>query len=133
MTKTLALLFGVIFLLVGALGFAPESWGLVKPAVEHTEMNHVLLLGLFPVNTAHNIVHLLFGLWGLAASRSLSGSRTYFQAVGVIYLLLTVLAFVSPTTGGMVPIYGNDIWLHGVLAVAGLVLGFFVKDRVAVR
>ena len=136
MTKTMALLFGIVFTLIGIAGFLPESMGLMKPATEHMEvgMNHGLLLGIFPVNTAHNIVHLLFGLWGLAASRSLSGARSYFQAVGIIYILLAILGLLpqTQTTFGMIPIYGNDVYLHAALGIVGIIFGFLVKERVDV-
>ena len=131
MTKTLALVFGIVFTLVGIAGFIPS---LVQPATEHMDvgMNHGLLLGIFPVNTAHNAVHILFGLWGLAASRSLGGARSYFQAVGVIYILLAILGLLpqTNTTFGLIPIYGNDVYLHGLLGLVGIVLGFFVRERV---
>ena len=62
MTKTLALLFGAVFVLVGILGFIPA----VSPN-EH-------LLGIFHVNAAHNAVHLLSGIvaitCGLASERA---------------------------------------------------------------
>jgi len=80
------------------------------------------LLGLFPVNLLHNLVHLAFGAAGIAASRSYGGSRAYHRAGAVIYLVLVVLAFIDPTTFGLVPIGGNDIWLHAILAIG---LGYF--------
>jgi len=55
MAKTLALLFGVVFLLIGILGFVP--------AVAPNEM----LLNIFHVNAAHNAVHLLTGVIALVA------------------------------------------------------------------
>ena len=131
MTRNLALVFGIVFLLVGIAGFIPS---LVQPPTEHMEvgMNHGLLLGIFPINTAHNAVHILFGLWGLAASRSLSGARSYFQAVGVIYILLAILGLLpqTQTTFGMIPIYGNDVYLHAVLGLVGVIVGFFMRERV---
>src|SRR3546814_4222442 len=74
-----ALAYGIVFLLAGIAGFVP---GLVTgpapvteaPAAEAETAGH--LLGLFPVNPLHNIVHIVFGIWGLAAYRSLSGARS---------------------------------------------------------
>ena len=88
-TRTFAMLFGIVFLAVGVLGFIP---GLVQPLHEGQPMamgHNGLLLGLFPVNEVHNAVHILFGLWGLAASRSLSGSVVYARGVAIIYALVT--------------------------------------------
>ena len=130
MIRTVALLFGVVFTLIGIAGFIPS---LVQPATEHMDvgMNHGVLLGLFPINTAHNIVHVLFGLWGLAASRSIGGSRSYFQAVAVIYILLAIMGLLpqTNTTFGLVPLYGNDVWLHAALGLVGAYFGFMHRER----
>lgn len=137
MLKTMALVFGIVFVLVGAAGFIP---GLVHQPMTapHASASHLTmggegagnLLGLFPVNMLHNIVHVLFGLIGLAASRSVKGARTYFQFVFVAYALLAVLGLIPSmqTLFGLVPLHGNDVWLHAVLALAGLYLGFVHKE-----
>ena len=64
MAKTLAVLFGIVFLLVGILGFVP--------AVTKDEM----LLGIFHVNAAHNCVHLLSGVAALLWSRGIRTPAT---------------------------------------------------------
>lgn len=109
--QRVAQIFGVVFLIIGIAGFFFS-----------VTMEEAMLLGMFPVNVAHNVVHLLFGIWGLAAARSFAGARSYAQIAGVIYLVLAVLGFVAPTGFGIVPIGGNDIWLH---AVIGIVLAYF--------
>ena len=115
-----ALIFGVVFLLVGLLGlFVPNGMGM-DADLETTGK----LLGLFPVNLLHNIVHLAFGVWGLLAARTDPASRSYGRAGAVIYGALVLLAFVSPTGFGLVPIGGNDIWLHALLAIGLAVIGF---------
>ena len=85
-TRTFAMIFGIVFLAVGALGFVP---GVVQDSMGEGLNQHGMLLGLFPISPLHNAVHLLFGLWGLAASRSLGGAVAYFKAVAVVYALLT--------------------------------------------
>lgn len=130
MVRTVALLFGIVFLAVGALGFVP---GIAEPAThEGVTMEHgsAMLLGLFPVNTLHNIVHLLFGLWGVMAYRSVGGSVGYFRAVAVIYALLTVLGLLPQTNTlfGLVPLHGNDVWLHAVLALVAAYFGFMHRE-----
>ena len=47
---------------------------------------------MFPVNVLHNLVHLAFGVWALAAARSFSGAKTFARVGGVIYLALVVLS-----------------------------------------
>ena len=69
MVKTAAVLFGVVFLLVGILGFVP--------AVTKDQM----LLGIFHVNAAHNCVHLLSGVVALLCGMCGAGaSRWYFRS-----------------------------------------------------
>ena len=123
--QKLAGVFGVIFILVAILGLISPG-GLVMAMDPTTGM----VLGVFPVNLLHNIVHLLFGIWGLVASRSWIGSRTFFTIGGIIYAILTIVGFLSPMGFGIVPLGGADIWLHGVLAVAMLAIGYTAKPAV---
>ena len=124
--QKLAGVFGVIFILFAVLGFL--TVGGMSMAMD--DANRGMLLGLFPVNLLHNIVHLLFGAWGLAAARSWSGSKSYFTIAGAIYAVLTVVGFLSPSGFGLVPLGGNDIWLHAVLAIAMLGIGLTAKPAV---
>lgn len=123
---TLATVFGVVFLLVGAAGFfaSPPAPDALPLTMEH---GHGLALGLFPVNTLHNVVHILFGVLGLmAAAGVLLSARAFFQLLAVVYALLTVLGLLpaTQTTFGLIPIYGNDVWLHGLIAIVAGVIGF---------
>ena len=133
-TRTFALLFGLVFLAVGVAGFVP---GLVQPLhPDHPPVQYGggQLFGLFPVNLLHNAVHILFGLWGLLASRSMSGSVTYARGVAIIYALLTIAGFVPSlyTLFGMVPLYGNDVWLHAVLALVAAYFGWVHRNPATV-
>ena len=115
-----AMIFGLGFLLVGIAGLFVHNGMGMDANMETTGR----VFGLFPVNLLHNLVHIGFGAWGLAAARSHHASRGYGKAGAVIYLVLVALAFVDPTTFGLVPIGGNDIWLHAVLAVGLAYIGF---------
>lgn len=133
-TRTFALIFGIVFLAVGVAGFVPQ---LVQPA-EGGAMNMgaegtVMLLGMFPVNLYHNIVHLLFGLWGVAASRSASGALTYARGVAIIYLVLGICGLIPSldSLGGMVPLHGNDVWLHFGLAIVAAYFGWVNRSPAA--
>ncbi|HEX8672780.1 MAG TPA: DUF4383 domain-containing protein [Longimicrobium sp.] len=127
MAQTGALVFGAAFLLFGVLGLFVHN-GMGMEADNETAGK---LLGLFPVNLLHNIVHLAFGVWGIVASRSHAASRGYGRIGAVIYAVLVVMAFVDPTTFGLVPIGGNDIWLHAVLAAGLAYIGFAARDTTA--
>ncbi|HEX2094129.1 MAG TPA: DUF4383 domain-containing protein [Longimicrobiaceae bacterium] len=127
--QRVAQILGGVFILIGLLGFFVDGGTSMvadpDPAPE--------LLGLFPVNLLHNIAHLGLGIWGVVASRSWSAAKTFNQVAGIIYLLLTVLAFVSDSTFGLMPIGGHDIWLHALLAAVQLYFGFTARpaDRTA--
>jgi len=67
-TRYLALILGIVFLLIGILGFVPGLRSLPSNAPEiAVTSGYGYLLGLFPINTLHNIVHLTVGLLGIAA------------------------------------------------------------------
>jgi hypothetical protein len=119
--QKIAMLFGVVFLLVAIVGFITP--GGMAMTVDPPGM----LLGMFPVNMLHNVVHLLFGIWGLAASRSWSGAKSYAQIGGIIYLLLAVCGLFMPNGFGLVPLGGSDIGLHAVLGLVLAAVGFTAK------
>ncbi len=117
-----AQIFGIVFILVAILGFV-ASGGSMEADPEHAPR----LLGLFPVNVLHNVVHLLFGIWGLVASRTFEGSRTYGRVGGIAYLGLALLGLISPDMFGLVPIGDHDIWLHAILGIALAAIGFTAR------
>jgi hypothetical protein len=123
MVTRVAMVFGIVFLLVGILGLV--STGGMEMGADPAPG---AILGMFPVNLLHNIVHCLFGVWGLVASRSFKAAKTYAQVGGVIYIVLAIVGFVSPTTFGLIPIGGNDIWLHAVLGLVLAGVGFTAKE-----
>ena len=126
--QKLAAVFGVVFILVAILGFLAPGGMAMQPTDPATAAK---ILGRFPVNLLHNIVHLLFGLWGLVASRSWAGSRQFFVWGGTIYLVLTIAGFLWPSGFGLVPLGGADIGLHCVLAILMLAIGLTSKQVAA--
>ena len=122
--QKVAMIFGIGFLAATAAGFLATGMGNMDPDPETAPR----ALGIFPVNVLHNIVHLVFGIWGLIASRTFDASRTYCRIAGVIYLVLFVLGFVAPTGLGFVPLGGTDPWLHLVLGAPLAYFGFTARE-----
>jgi len=127
-TRYFALVFGLLFLIAGILGFIPS---LLTPAPSEgppmaVNSYYGYLFGLFPVNLVHNLVHMALGLWGIAAWRNFSMSRIYARSVAVIYVVLTVLGLMPglDTLYGIVPLYSNDVWLHAVSAIVAAYFGW---------
>lgn len=121
--QRVAQIFGIIFILVAIVGFLATGMNMEADPVRAPH-----LLGLFPVNALHNVVHLLLGIWGLVASRSFSGARSYARIAGVLYIVLAVVGFIAPNGFGLVPLGGNDIWLHAVLGIVLAAVGFTARE-----
>src|SRR5881392_234680 len=88
--QTAALIVGVVFLLVGILGFIPgitSHYSDLKFAGHNSDAK---LLGIFDTSILHNIVHLLFGIAGIAMSRTWEGARNFLIGGGAFYLLLGI-------------------------------------------
>jgi hypothetical protein len=131
-TRYFALVAGIAYVLVGLLGFIPAA---VQPTVDTdpalaVDSGYGYLLGLFPVNLLHNLVHLALGVWGLMAFREYTAARGYARALAVIYGLLTVMGLIPGlnTVFGLVPIFGHDIWLHALTAVIAAYFGWGSRE-----
>ena len=129
--QTAALLYGVVFLLVGVAGFVPgitTNYDTMQVAGHHSE---AMLLGIFQVSVLHNIVHLLYGVAGLALARSGSGARHYLLWGGVVYLVLWIYGLVveEQSQANFVPLNDADDWLHLFLGVTMIGLSFLRRDR----
>jgi hypothetical protein len=111
--KKISLAFGIVYLAVGVLGFVP---GLTMQG---------LLLGVFAVNTVHNLAHLVLGgalVWAAMSAQFTSVQR----GLAVIFAVLVVGSFVAPIVEG-VAINPPDTGLHLVSALLTAYLGFAVS------
>jgi hypothetical protein len=120
--RTFALVFGVVYSLVGIAGFlrpftdAPPD-GLVFLGTAN-------LLGLFAINWLHNLVHLGTGLAGLLSAASTGAARTYARTIGVVFALVFAVGLVSSNPFGLLPLNTPDNWLHLATTALALVVGF---------
>ena len=132
LTQTAALTVGAVFLLVGILGFIPgitAHYDMMSVAGPNSKAS---LLGLFQVSILHNIVHLLFGVAGIALARNHDWARLYLIGGGIIYLVLWVygIAINLTSTANFVPFNTADNWLHLVLGI-GMVAAGVLTARAA--
>jgi len=120
-----AIAVGGIFLLVGILGFIPGVTSNYDSMTFASHDSEAELLGIFQVNALHNIVHLLFGVVGLAAARAVDTSRLYLIGGGAIYAVLWIYGLVIDFDSGanFVALNTPDNWLHFGLAVGMIGLG----------
>src|SRR4051794_3250965 len=122
--QSLAALVGAVFLLVGILGFIPgitTDYGDLSFAGDGSGAK---LLGIFQVSILHNIVHVLFGIVGIALARTVEGARNFLVGGGAVYLVLWLLGIVGG--GDWIPVNTADNWLHFVLGAGMVALGVLV-------
>jgi hypothetical protein len=130
-----ALAVAVVFLLVGVLGFIP---GVTTDFSSMSFAGHnsdAKLLGVFQVSVLHNIVHLLFGLVGIAMARTAPNARLFLIGGGAIYLVLWLYGLVvaQDSAANFVPLNPADDWLHLVLGLGMIALGLLTTRRIADR
>jgi len=133
---------GLVYVLVGLMGFVPVINVPGPPDAPDIAVDsfYGYLLGLFPVNVLHNLVHLAIGAWGFwGYANGISGSRMFARGLAVVYGVLAVMGLIPVlnTTFGLIPIFGHDIWLHAGTAALAAYFGWFhrvdLRDRVADR
>jgi hypothetical protein len=125
--RTFAIVFGVIYLAVGILGFVPALRSMPAEAPDLTvTAGYGYLLGLFPINVLHNLVHILIGIWGIVAYRTFPSARVYARGLAIIYGVLTVFGLIPGlnTLFGLTPLFGHDIWLHAATAIIAAYFGW---------
>jgi hypothetical protein len=126
---------GAVFLLVGILGFIPGITSNFDEIEFAGHESHAELLGIFQVSILHNLVHLLFGVAGLALARSYSGARSFLIGGGLIYLVLWVYGLIvdKAEDANFVPVNNADDWLHFGLGVGMVALGVVLGSNAAER
>ncbi|MDP9006350.1 MAG: DUF4383 domain-containing protein [Actinomycetota bacterium] len=126
---------GLVFLLVGILGFIPgltTNYDQLQFAGHESE---AMLLGIFQVSILHNLVHLGFGVVGLAMARTSPLARTFLIGGGAVYLVLWLYGLVidQASAANFVPVNTADNWLHFTLAVGMIALGVLVPRMETAR
>lgn len=121
LNKTVATVFGAVYLLVGLIGFAASGGHPVAGP------DGGLLLGIFEVNVLHNLVHILIGavLLGSGMRGTERAAASADTGVGAVYLVVFVYGLVVPlsSAANIVALNSADNVLHLVSAVLLLAVG----------
>jgi hypothetical protein len=129
--QAVALLYGIVFLLVGIAGFIPgitTGYDTLQFAGHRSE---AMLMGIFQVSILHNIVHLLYGLAGVALARTGTSARHFLLWGGIVYLVLWLYGlFVGhDSPANFVPLNNADNWLHLGLGITMVALSFLPRTH----
>lgn len=111
-----ALVFGVIYLVVGLVGFAVTGFDNFASEVPGEK------LIVFAINPLHNIAHLGVGVLLLIGSSRHETAKSVNLMVGIVYLLLAILGFAGILIEDLLNINSADNFLH--IATAALAIFF---------
>ncbi len=127
---------GAILVAIGVAGFAPPPIVTVETDTLRvaTGVDHPQLLGLLGVSPLLNVIHIALGAWGLISGRSLNGALTYARQMTFAAVLLTIFGVVPglDTLFGLAPLYGNNLLLHGLLAITAFLFGWLYRRPPAI-
>ncbi len=118
MLRTLAVLFGLAMVGFGIIGFMP------------TMTTNDLIYGIFKTNTAHNVVHMATGVIAIWVGFTSSyAAKLFFAIFGIVYVLVAIAGFMHGDQNilGLIANNAANSWLHLVVGVVSLFLGFGVK------
>ncbi len=118
-----ALVFGVVLVAAGVLGFFYES---SFATGDDTLVERDAVLGILDVNGWHNVVHIASGLVGLAVVGSYANARMYALVFGAVYIVVAILGFIygdGDSIFKVIPVNTEDNVLHALIGVAGLGAG----------
>lgn len=136
--RRFALIGGIVMLAMGVLSLVPAFN--TPPAqaglpLLNLEASYGLFLDIFPMNIVNKVVLILFGISGILASQgtetSLPASISFSRWVFVVMGIGAVLGIVPQTNTffGYWPLFGSEVWAHGIFAVLGAYFGYVLPSR----
>jgi hypothetical protein len=131
--RIVATVFGVVYLLVGLIGF---FWTTDVPFAGPGNGTSNLILGLFEVNPLHNVAHLLIGIaLVIAGTANVGAAKSTNTTIGAVYLLLGVIGFFLAANHdsalNFLSLNLPDHFLHLASAVVLLAVGLGADRRTA--
>jgi hypothetical protein len=119
--QVFALVFGVVLVAAGILGFFYEASFSTGDDAKYDEV-----LGILGVNGWHNLVHIASGAIGLAVAGSYANARLYALGLGAVYIVLAIWGFLLDNPDlllDIVPLNDEDNVLHLLIGIAGVGAG----------
>jgi hypothetical protein len=140
--RLLCVAYGGVFLLVGVLGFVPgitTHYGDLRFAGHMSGMDGQMagaeLLGVFAVSVLHNLIHLAYGVVGLAVANRPRAGVAYLIGGGVVYAVVWLYGVLvdESSSANFVPLNSADDWLHLGLAITMVAAGVLAARRLRHR
>ncbi|WP_026100316.1 DUF4383 domain-containing protein [Fortiea contorta] len=136
-----ALTIGLLFLILGLIGFTPalvslpgtnESFVSLDASPNSYAAGFGYIFGLFPTNFLHNLVHCAVGLLGITSYLSASSARLFNRVFAVAYAALAIVGLLpfGQTFFGSMPLFGNNVWLNALSAIAAGYYGVVIPSKV---
>lgn len=143
-SATFALFAGIAYLSAGIVGLIPAELSPPPPDAPQVRYNVLYghMLGIFPVNVLHSIVHLAIGAWGISAwradhhfGRGMGSPKLFARSIAIFYAALALLGLIPATNTlfGLLPLYGHDVWLHAATALVASYFGWRTENEVERR
>lgn len=135
-----ALAIGVTFLLIGLAGFTPalvslpgsnESFVPLDASHNAYSAGFGYIFGLFPTNFLHNFVRCAVGLLGISSYTSASSARIFNRSFAIAYIVLAIMGLLpfAKTFFGLMPLFGNNVWINALSAFAAGYYGLIVPAK----
>jgi hypothetical protein len=119
----LSLALGLAYVLIGVLGFVPGI-----TVANGDKPGQGLLLGIFAVNTLHNLAHLVLGAALIWAASTRDNVRMVNRGLAAVFAILVVGSLVAPIVEG-VAINPPDTGLHLASLLVTAAVGFMAPRR----
>ena len=129
-TRLFALCGGLIYTILGILGFIPHF--LWEPEMSRLRMDHARfhagwLGGFIPVNWPHNILWLIIGVGGIVAFAAYAWSKAFSRGLFVVTILFTFVGLLPLGIGSLwrfLPLNSWNVLIHAVTAMLAWYYGF---------
>lgn len=128
--RPFAYLVSIILLILGVCGFVPPlTPAETDPLRIAAGVGGPQLFGIFPSSPVLAGIYVAVGLWGLIAGAKLGRAVIFARVAGFLFLALTAMGTIplTDTLFDAAPLYGNNLLLHGPLAILGLLFGWLYQ------